>query len=213
MGDSPSKTFYITAVRPVVGSILSAFILSFFLSFTDFGIPVSIAGEYEVIATQLYTTMMGAIPNFGEGAVIAMAMLVPSVASVVLLRWVDRFNFRYNKISKSEVSVNRVRDGLYLSYYLIITLALLSVFVVMFVVPFVKQWPYQPFFTLDVITRIVSDSSIWQVYEHSVAVRRLYVPQSLQIDAIFVLQNLHFKEFSSISFLHLGHCIKPILLY
>ena len=170
MGDSPSKTFYITAVRPVVGSILSAFILSFFLSFTDFGIPVSIAGEYEVIATQLYTTMMGAIPNFGEGAVIAMAMLVPSVASVVLLRWVDRFNFRYNKISKSEVSVNRVRDGLYLSYYLIITLALLSVFVVMFVVPFVKQWPYQPFFTLDVITRIVSDSSIWQVYEHSVAV-------------------------------------------
>ena len=170
MGDSSSKTFYITAVRPVVGSILSAFILSFFLSFTDFGIPVSIAGEYEVIATQLYTTMMGAIPNFGEGAVIAMAMLVPSVASVVLLRWVDRFNFRYNKISKSEVSVNRVRDGLYLSYYLIITLALLSVFVVMFVVPFVKQWPYQPFFTLDVITRIVSDSSIWQVYEHSVAV-------------------------------------------
>ena len=170
MGDSPSKTFYITAVRPVVGSILSAFILSFFLSFTDFGIPVSIAGEYEVIATQLYTTMMGAIPNFGEGAVIAMAMLVPSVASVVLLRWVDRFNFRYNKISKLEVSVNRVRDGLYLSYYLIITLALLSVFVVMFVVPFVKQWPYQPFFTLDVITRIVSDSSIWQVYEHSVAV-------------------------------------------
>lgn len=170
MGDSPSKTFYITAVRPVVGSILSAFILSFFLSFTDFGIPVSIAGEYEVIATQLYTTMMGAIPNFGEGAVIAMAMLVPSVASVVLLRWVDRFNFRYNKISKSEVSVNRVRDGLYLSYYLIITLALLSVFVVMFVVPFVKQWPYQPLFTLDVITRIVSDSSIWQVYEHSVAV-------------------------------------------
>ena len=170
MGDSPSKTFYITAVRPVVGSILSAFILSFFLSFTDFGIPVSIAGEYEVIAAQLYTPMMGAIPNFGEGAVIAMAMLVPSVASVVLLRWVDRFNFRYNKISKSEVSVNRVRDGLYLSYYLIITLALLSVFVVMFVVPFVKQWPYQPFFTLDVITRIVSDSSIWQVYVHSVAV-------------------------------------------
>ena len=170
MGDSPAQTFYITAVRPVVGSLLSAFILSFFLSFTDFGIPVSIAGEYEVIATQLYTTMMGAIPNFGEGAVIAMAMLVPSVASVLMLRWVDRFNFRYNKISKAEVSINTLRDALYLIYYLLITLALLSVFVVMFVVPFVKQWPYQPFFTLDVITRIINDSSIWQVYEHSIFV-------------------------------------------
>ena len=170
MGDSPLQTFYMTAVRPVVGSLLSAFILSFFLSFTDFGIPVSIAGEYEVIATQLYTTMMGAIPNFGEGAVIAMAMLVPSVASVLMLRWVDRFNFRYNKISKAEISVNPVRDTLYLLYYLLISLALLSVFVVMFVVPFVKQWPYQPYFTLDVITRIISDSSIWQVYEHSIGV-------------------------------------------
>lgn len=170
MGDSPTQTFYMTAVRPVVGSLLSAFILSFFLSFTDFGIPVSIAGEYEVIATQLYTTMMGAIPNFGEGAVIAMAMLVPSGASVVMLRWVDRFNFRYNKISKAEVSVNPVRDALYLVYYGLISLALLSVFVVMFVVPFVKQWPYQPYFTLDVITHIISDSSIWQVYEHSVGV-------------------------------------------
>ena len=170
MGDGPWQTFYMTAVRPVVGSLLSAFILSFFLSFTDFGIPVSIAGEYEVIATQLYTTMMGAIPNFGEGAVIAMAMLVPSVASVVMLRWVDRFNFRYNKISKAEVSTNAFRDALYLLYYALISLALLSVFVVMFVVPFVKQWPYQPYFTLDVITRIVSDSSIWQVYEHSIGV-------------------------------------------
>ena len=170
MGDSPTQTFYMTAVRPVVGSLLSAFILSFFLSFTDFGIPVSIAGEYEVIATQLYTTMMGAIPNFGEGAVIAMAMLVPTVASVVMLRWVDRFNFRYNKISKAEVSVNPLRDALYLVYYGLISLALLSVFVVMFVVPFVKQWPYQPYFTLDVITRIISDSSIWQVYEHSIGV-------------------------------------------
>ena len=170
MGDSPTQTFYMTAVRPVVGSLLSAYILSFFLSFTDFGIPVSIAGEYEVIATQLYTTMMGAIPNFGEGAVIAMAMLVPSVASVVMLRWVDRFNFRYNKISKAEVSVNPLRDALYLVYYGLISLALLSVFVVMFVVPFVKQWPYQPYFTLDVITRIISDSSIWQVYEHSIGV-------------------------------------------
>lgn len=127
MGDGPWQTFYMTAIRPVVGSLLSAFILSFFLSFTDFGIPVSIAGEYEVIATQLYTTMMGAIPNFGEGAVIAMAMLVPSVASVVMLRWVDRFNFRYNKISKAEVSTNAFRDALYLLYYVLISLALLSV--------------------------------------------------------------------------------------
>lgn len=52
----------------------------------------------------------------------------------------------------------------------------------MFVVPFVKQWPYQPYFTLDVITRIVSDSSIWQVYEHSIGVALV----SAAVGTIFV---------------------------
>lgn len=42
MGDSPLKTFYITSVRPMMGTIAASFILSFFLSFTDFGIPASI---------------------------------------------------------------------------------------------------------------------------------------------------------------------------
>lgn len=170
MGDSPLRTFYMTAFRPVAGALISAFILSFFLAFTDFGIPVSIAGEYSVIATELYMTMMGAIPNFGEGAVIAMAMLVPSIVSVILLRYAERFNFRYNKLSKGDVSANPLRDRLFMGYYGLIALALLSVFVVMFVVPFVKQWPYQPFFTLDVVKRILSDDAVWQVYTHSVAV-------------------------------------------
>lgn len=170
MGDSPWRTFYISALRPVVGALCSAFILSFFLSFTDFGIPVSIAGQYDVIATELYTTMMGAVPDFGRGAVIAMAMLVPSIASVMLLKYVERFNFRYNRINYQPPARNRVRDALFAGYYVIIAAVLLSVFAVMFVVPFVVQWPYKPVFTLDVITRILSDGVVWEVYGNSVGV-------------------------------------------
>ena len=170
MGDSPWRTFYISALRPVVGALCSAFILSFFLSFTDFGIPVSIAGQYDVIATELYTTMMGAVPDFGRGAVIAMAMLVPSIASVMLLKYVERFNFRYNRINYQPPARNRVRDALFAGYYVIIAAVLLSVFAVMFVVPFVEQWPYKPVFTLDVISRILSDSVVWEVYGNSVGV-------------------------------------------
>ena len=40
----------------------------------------------------------------------------------------------------------------------------------MFVVPFVEQWPYKPVFTLDVISRILSDSVVWEVYGNSVGV-------------------------------------------
>lgn len=170
MGDSSLRTFYVSALRPVVGALCSAFILSFFLSFTDFGIPVSIAGQYDVIATELYTTMMGAVPDFARGAVIAMAMLVPSIASVALLKYVDRFNFRYSRINYRPASRNKVRDALFGCYYLLIAAVLLSVFAVMFVVPFVEQWPYKPNFTLAVLDRILSDAAIWEVYGHSVAV-------------------------------------------
>ena len=89
-------------------------VLSFFLAFTDFGIPVSIAGQYNVIATELYQTMMGAIPNFGAGAVIAISMLVPSAAAVWALKRADRLNFRYNQISEAAPMQNRLRDGLFL---------------------------------------------------------------------------------------------------
>ena len=83
MGDSPLRTLWMTSVRPLLGSLMAAFILSFFLSFTDFGIPVSIGGEYDMIAVELYMKMMGALPDFERGSVIAMAMLVPSVISVM----------------------------------------------------------------------------------------------------------------------------------
>ena len=173
MGDSKARTFYITAVRPVVGSMVAAFILSFFLNFTDFGIPTSIAGKYDVIATTLYATMMGAVPDFANGSVVAMAMLVPSIIAIVLLRYCDKLNFRYNKISLAHPVPDKLRDGGFLVFYLALTLMLLSVFAIMFIVPFVKSWPYLPWFTLGTVKRIFAESAIFGVYINSLYVALL----------------------------------------
>ena len=170
MGDSTLRTFWMTAVRPLLGSLMAAFILSFFLSFTDFGIPVSIGGEYEVAAVMLYMKMMGALPDFASGSVIAMAMLVPSVVSVMLLRYMERFNFRYNKISKYEVQRSLTRDGAFGLFFAAVALLFVAVFAIMFIVPFVKSWPYQPVFTLDTIKRVLSDNALGDVYFNSVMV-------------------------------------------
>ena len=170
MGDSTLRTFWMTAVRPLLGSLMAAFILSFFLSFTDFGIPVSIGGEYEVAAVMLYMKMMGALPDFASGSVIAMAMLVPSVISVMLLRYMERFNFRYNKISRYEVQRSLTRDGAFSLFFAAVALLFVAVFAIMFIVPFVKSWPYQPVFTLDTIKRVLSDNALGDVYFNSVMV-------------------------------------------
>lgn len=170
MGDSPLRTFYITSVRPMIGTIAASFILSFFLSFTDFGIPASIGGQYNVVATQLYMVMMGAVPDFQSGSAIAVIMLIPSVVALWMLRLSERFNFRYNKISTFELPKDRVRDTLFALLYILVIAAIFAIFAIMFIVPFIKSWPYQVTFTTETLQRILSDRSIKTVYMNSIMV-------------------------------------------
>lgn len=173
MGDSLWRQFYQTALRPTLGSVISAFILSFFLNFTDFGIPTSIAGRYEVIATRLYATMMGAVPDFNSGSVIALSMLLPSIISVIILRWSSRLNFRYSKISREPPAPNLMRDSMFGLFYIVLSLVLISVFAIIFIVPFVKSWPYQAYFTLETIQKVFAENDIAGTYFNSLWVAAL----------------------------------------
>lgn len=170
MGDGLLRSFYQTALRPTLGAFVSAFVLAFFLAFTDFGIPVSIAGQYNVIATELYAVMMGAIPNFGEGAVLAISMVIPAAFAVWVLKRSDRLNFRYSQISKAAPLENKTRDRAFLVYFGFLTLVLVAIFAVMFIVPFVENWPYKPHFTMRHVQDILGDPSLWDIYLRSVLV-------------------------------------------
>ena len=96
MGDSPLQTFRMTIVIPLLGTLATSFIQTFFLCFTDFGIPASVGGQYEVVASVLYEEMLGSIPNFGNGAVVALVMIIPSVVSITVLHILEKYNVRYN---------------------------------------------------------------------------------------------------------------------
>lgn len=112
MGDGPVRTFLGTAVRPLVGTLGAALIQSFTLSFTDFGIPASIGGSFDVVAIHLYNEMLGAIPNFGGGAAVAVSMLLPSIISILLINYLERYNFRYNRICRQDIVKSRLRDAM-----------------------------------------------------------------------------------------------------
>ncbi len=166
MGDNAWRAFSMTVMRPMLGTLAAAFIQSFFLSFTDFGIPASVGGEFQVIATVLYNQMLGSVPNFGQGAVVAVVMLAPSVFSIVLLNVLERYNIRYQKVSEIEIKKNRLRDGVAGAGALVILAAMLSVFLVICVVPFVEMWPYKLEFTLEHIKNVFS-SELSGVYRNS----------------------------------------------
>lgn len=167
MGDSPLRTFNITVLRPLLGTLAASFIQTFFLCFTDFGIPASVGGEYQVIASILYNEMLGSIPNFGNGAVVALVMLIPSVVSISVLRFLEKYNVRYNKISAIEIKKNYLRDGICGIISGFIMVCVLSVFAVIFVVPFVKDWPYYTSFTLEHFKAVFSDPNLSSVYVNS----------------------------------------------
>lgn len=170
MGDGAVRSFRNTIIRPLLGTIGGAFILSFILSFTDFGIPASVGGTYNVVATGLYQVMLGSIPDFNNGAAIAVLMLFPAMFGVLLLTYLDRYNFHYDKFADIELVQNKSRDiflGLISSLILI---GMVAIFVVMFVAPLVVSYPYNLIFTWKHFSDVFQSSDLVNVYKNSLLV-------------------------------------------
>ena len=170
MGDSPLQTFRMTIVIPLLGTLATSFIQTFFLCFTDFGIPASVGGQFEVVASVLYTEMLGSVPNFGNGAVIALIMIIPSVVSITVLHILEKYNVRYNKISPIELKKGVKRDVVFGILSGAILVGTLCMFLVMFVVPFIEEWPYRMNFTLEHVQAVFEDSRLYGVYFNSLMV-------------------------------------------
>ena len=170
MGDSPFATFVGTVLRPLLGTLAASFVQCFFLCFTDYGIPASVGGEFEVVATVLYNEMLGSVPNFSRGACVAMMMLIPSVVTIAPLHYLEKYNIRYNKISQIEIRKGVVRDTALGVLSALILMCVLSVFAVIFVVPFVDEWPYRIQFTLEHVISVFSDNSLVTVCRNSLVV-------------------------------------------
>ncbi len=167
MGDGTVRSFLHTVLRPMAGALGGAFVTSFILSFTDFGIPASVGGTYPVIATELYQIMLGSIPDFNQGAVVAILMLIPAVFGVWLLNGLERLNFHYDRLDKIELPRHRVRDIGFGFASCAILFSMLSVFAIMFIAPWLAGYPYDLTFTFKHVKNVLNSSSLTDVYRHS----------------------------------------------
>lgn len=189
MHDRPLRRFYHTVFRPMLGTIGGAFILTFILSFTDFGIPASVGGNYRVIATELYQAMLGSIVHFERGAVISVLMLVPAVLGVVMLTILERFNFQYKQAGQSELVKHRLRDGLFTAYSIVCVVVVFIIFSTMFIVPFTKGYPYDFSFTLEHVQNVLSEQDLTKVYVNSLIVAVLTAVLGVAITFLSALLN------------------------
>lgn len=171
MGDSRIKTFFTAVLTPMLGTIAVSIVQSFFLAFTDYGIPASIGGQYDVIASTLYTTILGQVPpDYNGGSVLAILMLVPSIFSILLLNYLQRFNVRYNKVSQNEMKPHFLTDLALGLVSLIILVTIISSFVVIFISPFVQDWPNNMSFTLSHFQSVFNNSNLLNVFANSLII-------------------------------------------
>lgn len=170
MGDSHLRQFDMTVIRPLIGTFAAALIQCFFLAFTDFGIPASIGGQYNVIATELYTQILGASPSFEKGAVVALFMLIPSVLSIAILWYVARFNIRYDSVENIDLPSSKIKDWALAVLSSAILVSLLLIFAVIFIIPWIKSWPYRIEFSTEMVSQVLDSANLMRVYKNSLLV-------------------------------------------
>jgi iron(III) transport system permease protein len=170
LGDNAPRSFMTAVVRPLSGSLTASVMQCFALSFTDYGIPNAVGGRTHVIATVLYDQMLGALPDFNTGSVVAVVMLLPSVASILLLAFIERYNIRYKNITEIEIRKDRVRDVSWGAASALISLLVIGIFATVFVVPVVVSWPYRLDLTLDHFRKVFADSELSGIYWNSLFV-------------------------------------------
>lgn len=167
LGDKPVRTFATTILRPLSGTLATSLIQSFFFSFTDYGIPMAVGGKVEMISTMLYDEMLGSLPDFSKGSVVAILMLVPSIVSVLLLTWMERFNIRYTSRSEIDPPKRPARDIGWGVIAGLICLFVIGIFATIFVVPAVTSWPYRLQPTWKHFADVFSDSELTRTYLNS----------------------------------------------
>jgi len=143
LGAGKVRTFFMVTIPSIKFGLLSAIFVAFTLSFTDFGAPKVVGGQFNILAVDIYKQVIGQ-QNFGMGATVSIILLIPTVLAFIADRIVQR---RATAIVTARSvpyvpKANRGRDSFFGSICtLIATFILLMVFMAG-VASLVKIWPY-----------------------------------------------------------------------
>ena len=125
MGATHWKTFLNVTWPSTRYAVFAASCLVFTQTITNFGIPVVIGGDYQVLAMEAYKSVVGQ-QKFSEGALIGSILLVPALISFAVDVWMRRL--RGGQVSSQAAAYvapdNGLRDSVLLLAAGIVALAL-----------------------------------------------------------------------------------------
>jgi iron(III) transport system permease protein len=143
LGASPFKVFTRITVPSAKYGIFSAAALTFNLTITDFGNPVVIGANYNVLATEIYAQVTN-LYRFDLGATISIILLVPSLMAFMLNYYISRKTFSMiSGAARPIIPPSRsLKKISYTIYCGLVTLAIFLVFATVIIGSFVNIWPY-----------------------------------------------------------------------
>jgi iron(III) transport system permease protein len=143
LGASPFKVFTRITVPSAKYGIFSAAALTFNLTITDFGNPVVIGANYNVLATEIYAQVTN-LYRFDLGATISIILLVPSLMAFMLNYYISRKTFSMiSGAARPIIPPSRsLKKISYTIYCGLVTFAIFLVFATVIIGSFVNIWPY-----------------------------------------------------------------------
>lgn len=150
LGTSNFRKFFTITLPNMKYGMISSFIIAFILSFTDFGAPKVVGGNFSVLATDVYIKVVGQ-NNMAMGAVVSIILLIPSVIAFFIDQKIQKKQgvVLNAKSISYRAKKNKVRDIFFYIYSILICFFILSIFATIFVSAFSKLWPYNLSFSLN----------------------------------------------------------------
>lgn len=150
MGASGWRKFVTITLPGVKYGIISSLFVAFTLSFTDFGAPKVVGGNYSVLAKDIYKHVVGS-QDFTMGAVAGILLMLPAVVSFI----VERLTQNHHSTTVNAKTVNyvikpcRIRDIGFSVYCGLINVVIFGLLGSVVFASLVKVWPYDMRLTLQ----------------------------------------------------------------
>ncbi|GAK59083.1 binding-protein-dependent transport systems inner membrane component [Candidatus Vecturithrix granuli] len=149
LGASALKVFTRVTLPSAKYGIFSAAALTFNLTITDFGNPVVIGGNYNVLATEIYAQVTN-LYRFDLGATISIILLIPSLMAFMLNYYISRKTFAMiSGAARPFIPPSRpLKKIAYTTYCTLVSWAIIAIFATVVIGSFVRVWPYDWSLTL-----------------------------------------------------------------
>lgn len=151
MGISKLSSFIRVTLPYLKIAIISSFFASFTLIFSDYGIPMELAGKVKTLPMYLYEQFMSLF-KYGRGSIAAIFLLGPALLSF-------GFDLFFKENSNTEKNKNLIQSTKYFNVITIVIIILISILLFLpqlsfIALTFIKAFPNDMTFTLEHVKSI-----------------------------------------------------------